>query len=162
DAPGGNLDYDDDEDGPYKPLSRPSAFAQGMPGASLPPKPEIGFGQQRGGFNQERRGGSRGGRGDIRGRNQPGGSRGGSRAPNYTFNYQAWTQAQSQQYQYGQDAARPQPSRPAPTSYPPTPTMPTWPAAGAQGAQAPSAGTFANPPFYAAAQYAQLHQQPGQ
>ncbi|KAK3352597.1 Gar1/Naf1 RNA binding region-domain-containing protein [Lasiosphaeria hispida] len=69
-----NLNYDEDEDGPYKPLSRPSTFAQGA--ATLPPKPETGFSQPRGGFGQ--RGAQRGGRGDFRGRGR-GGSRGGDR-----------------------------------------------------------------------------------
>ncbi|KAK0715267.1 Gar1/Naf1 RNA binding region-domain-containing protein [Lasiosphaeris hirsuta] len=71
-----NLNYDDDEDGPYKPLSRPSTFAQGA--STLPPRPETGFGQPRGGFVQ--RGAQRGGRGDFRGRGRGRGApRGGDR-----------------------------------------------------------------------------------
>ncbi|KAK0619966.1 Gar1/Naf1 RNA binding region-domain-containing protein [Immersiella caudata] len=62
---GGNLNYDD-EDGPYKPLSRPSTFAQGYSVPSLPPKPE--FSQPRGGFSHGNRDSRRGGRGDFRGR----------------------------------------------------------------------------------------------
>ncbi|KAK0643385.1 Gar1/Naf1 RNA binding region-domain-containing protein [Cercophora newfieldiana] len=73
---GGNLNYDD-EDGPYKPLSRPSTFAQGVSAPSLPPKPDVGFNQSRGGFGHGSHGG-RGGRGDFRGRNR-GNNRGGDR-----------------------------------------------------------------------------------
>lgn len=66
----GNLNYDE-EDGPYKPLSRPSTFGQGAP--ALPPKPESGFAPPRGGFHNGQRGSYRGGRGDFRGRGHRGG-----------------------------------------------------------------------------------------
>ncbi|KAJ9161752.1 NAF1-domain-containing protein [Coniochaeta hoffmannii] len=64
---GSGLNYDEDEDGPYKPLARPANFGQGLPPSlpQLPPKPEMGFGQSRGGYSH--RGSSRGGRGDFRG-----------------------------------------------------------------------------------------------
>ncbi|KAK4144597.1 Gar1/Naf1 RNA binding region-domain-containing protein [Dichotomopilus funicola] len=79
-ATGSVLNYDEDEDGPYKPLTRPAGFGQG--GASslpaLPPKPEAGFGSPpRGGRGQSHRGSHRGGRGEFRGgRNQRGGGGG--------------------------------------------------------------------------------------
>jgi H/ACA ribonucleoprotein complex non-core subunit NAF1 len=72
---GGNLNYDD-EDGPYKPLSRPSTFSQGVSVPSLPPKPE--FAQSRGGLSHGNRDSRRGGRGDFRGRGR-GFHRGGDR-----------------------------------------------------------------------------------
>jgi H/ACA ribonucleoprotein complex non-core subunit NAF1 len=64
---GTGLNYDEDEDGPYKPLARPANFGQGLPPSlpQLPPKPEMGFGTSRGGYGH--RGSSRGGRGDFRG-----------------------------------------------------------------------------------------------
>jgi H/ACA ribonucleoprotein complex non-core subunit NAF1 len=71
----GNLNYDDD-DGPYKPLSRPSTFALGASVPSLPPKPE--FAQPRGGFSHGNHDSRRGGRGDFRGRGR-GFHRGGDR-----------------------------------------------------------------------------------
>ncbi len=76
-APGGDLNYDDDEDGPYKPLARPPGYGQSLP--SLPPRPETGFSPPRGGRGQGHRGSHRGGRGDFRGRNRGGGHRGGDR-----------------------------------------------------------------------------------
>lgn len=63
----GSLNYDEDEDGPYKPLARPQGYGQGPP--SLPPKPETGFSQPRGGHGG--RGSFRGGR-DFRGRGRGG------------------------------------------------------------------------------------------
>jgi H/ACA ribonucleoprotein complex non-core subunit NAF1 len=81
-TPGGALNYDDDEDGPYKPLARPPGYGQGGPPSlpPLPPKPETGFSQPRGGRGHGQRGAHRGGRGDFRGRNQRGGGhRGGDR-----------------------------------------------------------------------------------
>jgi len=67
------LNYDEDEDGPYRPLTRPQLLPQGGP-SSLPPRPDTG----RGGYNH--RGSQRGGRGDARGgRGQRGARRGGGR-----------------------------------------------------------------------------------
>lgn len=80
-APAGSaLNYDEDEDGPYKPLPRPAGFGQGVPPSlpSLPPKPEGGFSQPAGGHGTgygHTGGGHRGGRGDFRGGR--GGNRGG-------------------------------------------------------------------------------------
>ncbi|KAJ4289430.1 hypothetical protein N0V88_006910 [Collariella sp. IMI 366227] len=72
------LNYDDDEDGPYKPLARPPGFGMGS-GASLPLRPEAGFSPPRGGRGRGPRGAHRGGRGDFRGRDYRGGHRGGDR-----------------------------------------------------------------------------------
>lgn len=74
---GSALNYDEDEDGPYKPLARPANFGQGLPPSlpQLPPKPEMGFGPSRGGHGH--RGSSRGGRGDFRGDFRGGRGRGG-------------------------------------------------------------------------------------
>ncbi|KAK3687414.1 Gar1/Naf1 RNA binding region-domain-containing protein [Podospora appendiculata] len=71
------LNYDEDDDGPYRPLARPRGFAQGMPASlpSLPPRPEIGFSLPRGAHGQGPRGSFRGARGEFRGRN-PRGNRG--------------------------------------------------------------------------------------
>ncbi|KAH6632272.1 Gar1/Naf1 RNA binding region-domain-containing protein [Chaetomium tenue] len=81
-AAGSGLNYDEDEDGPYKPLARPVGYGQGGPPSlpTLPPKPEGGFSPPRGGRGHGHRGTHRGGRGDFRGRNQRGGGhRGGDR-----------------------------------------------------------------------------------
>ncbi|KAK4240528.1 Gar1/Naf1 RNA binding region-domain-containing protein [Achaetomium macrosporum] len=80
-GPGASLNYDDDEDGPYRPLARPPGYGQGGPSSlpNLPPKPETGFSPPRGGRGHGHRGAHRGGRGDFRGRNNRGGHRGGDR-----------------------------------------------------------------------------------
>lgn len=63
-APDG-LSYDEEDDGPYKPLTRPPGFAQGLP-ESLPAPPPQAFNHGSGGYG--RGGPSRGGRrGDSRG-----------------------------------------------------------------------------------------------
>ncbi|KAH8911549.1 NAF1-domain-containing protein [Coniochaeta sp. PMI_546] len=74
---GSGLNYDEDEDGPYKPLARPANFGQGLPPSlpQLPPKPELAFSNQRGGHSH--RNSSRGGRGDFRGDFRGGRGRGG-------------------------------------------------------------------------------------
>ncbi|KAK3307366.1 Gar1/Naf1 RNA binding region-domain-containing protein [Chaetomium strumarium] len=80
-GPGASLNYDDDEDGPYRPLARPPGYGQGGPSSlpNLPPRPETGFSPPRGGRGHGHRGSHRGGRGDFRGRNNRGGHRGGDR-----------------------------------------------------------------------------------
>ncbi|AEO60920.1 hypothetical protein MYCTH_2310659 [Thermothelomyces thermophilus ATCC 42464] len=125
-ATSSSLNYDEDEDGPYKPLSRPPGYGQGGPPSlpSLPPKPEAGFSPPRGGRDQGHRGAHRGGRGDFRGRIQRGGShrggdrRHGSRGGGGGGGYQ----------QFGHDgAASPQtgfPSVPPPSQAPHVPPPP--------------------------------------
>lgn len=62
DPTSGGLNYDDDDDGPYKPLQRPASFVQGPPiQQSFIEEPEPGTAAHR--F-----GGARGGRGDFKGR----------------------------------------------------------------------------------------------
>ncbi|GAB1319423.1 hypothetical protein MFIFM68171_09633 [Madurella fahalii] len=80
-ALGAGLNYDEDDDGPYRPLARPPGFGQSGPSPlpTLPPKPESGFSAHRGGHSHGHRGSHRGGRGDFRGRNGRGGYRGGDR-----------------------------------------------------------------------------------
>jgi H/ACA ribonucleoprotein complex non-core subunit NAF1 len=80
-GPGASLNYDDDEDGPYRPLARPPGYGQGGPSSlpNLPPRPETGFSPPRGGRAHGHRGSHRGGRGDHRGRNNRGGHRGSDR-----------------------------------------------------------------------------------
>ncbi|KAL2164887.1 hypothetical protein VTH06DRAFT_183 [Thermothelomyces fergusii] len=118
-----SLNYDEDEDGPYRPLSRPPGYGQGgqpsLP--SLPPKPEARLSPPRGGRDHGNRGAHRGGRGDFRGRSQRGGShhggdrRHGSRGGGAGGGYQ----------QFGHDgAASPQTGFP---SVPPPPQAPHAP-----------------------------------
>lgn len=246
-ALGAGLNYDEDDDGPYKPLARPPGFGQSGPPplAALPPKPESGFSAHRGGHSHGQRGSHRGARGDFRGRNGRGGFRGGDRRPgqrggrsgsyqqfgrdgpsspqapmsnlpppppqnphlppppfgakpptptgqwpapppsyatppapyphspparpqvtsphqppsgNFTFNYQAWTQNQGQQYQYPQTAPHPQPPLPQQPSHPtgygqPFPP-PAWPVAGTTPPAPPAAGAY-NPAFYGGYQHGQ-------
>ncbi|KAL2141417.1 hypothetical protein VTI28DRAFT_2417 [Corynascus sepedonium] len=121
-AAASNLNYDEDEDGPYKPLSRPPGYGQG--GSSslppLPPKPEAGFSPSRSGRGHSHRGTHRGGRGDFRGRNQRGGShRGGDRR------HGSHGGGSGSYQQFGRDAAAsPQTGFP---SVPPPPQNPQLP-----------------------------------
>ncbi|KAM7219045.1 H/ACA ribonucleoprotein complex non-core subunit NAF1 [Rhypophila decipiens] len=84
----GELRYDEDEDGPYRPLARPEAFAQGVP-SFLPPRPDNGYVAApptgRGGSHRGRgpRGGHRGGRGGHGGRGGRGGHGGHGGSNNY-------------------------------------------------------------------------------
>ncbi|KXX76263.1 H/ACA ribonucleoprotein complex non-core subunit NAF1 [Madurella mycetomatis] len=250
-ALGAGLNYDEDDDGPYKPLARPPGFGQFGPPplAALPPKPESGFSAHRGGHSHGQRSSHRGARGDFRGRNGRGGFRGGDRRPgqrggrggsyqqfgrdgpaspqapmsslplppaqnphlppppfgakpptptgqwptpppsyatppvpyphspsarpqvtsphqppsgNFTFNYQAWTQNQGQQYQYPQTAQHPQsplPQQPShPTGYGQPFAPPAWPVAGATPPAPPAVGAY-NPAFYGGYQHGQQTQQ---
>lgn len=62
-ATSGSLNYDDEDDGPYRPLARPVNFGQGPPG--------FAHGSANGHDSFGRGGSYRGGRGDGRGRGRP-------------------------------------------------------------------------------------------
>ncbi|KAI1386098.1 NAF1-domain-containing protein [Hypoxylon trugodes] len=135
----GSLPYDDDEDdGPYRKLSRPSSFAQGQP---APSEPEYANGYQNGhaGNNSFRGGRGRGQRGFGRGRGGRGGrgdSRGGYSLPPRPPRGQDH-QSQPQQYNY-----------PAPPPPPANATYPQQPLqfyGGANGQQPPAQFPFAWP-----------------
>ncbi|TDZ17148.1 H/ACA ribonucleoprotein complex non-core subunit NAF1 [Colletotrichum orbiculare MAFF 240422] len=166
----GGLNYDDEDDGPYKPLTRPPGFGQ------MPPAQQT--------FSQEpepgRFGARRGGRGDFRGRGERGRGRGG-RGRGGHGNREGYSQPprgqaqQEQQHQgqwggsnvpappaYGQQSA---PAPAAPTFNFPFPGMPPaqqgqqgfpavpppppgWPAPNGQTGQNP--GAYINPAFFAA------------
>lgn len=67
-----SLRYDEDDDGPYKPLSRPANFGMGLPPAPPPPAAMSAYppaNGSRGGHQQGRRGDSRGRGGRGRGFN---------------------------------------------------------------------------------------------
>ncbi|KAL2129329.1 hypothetical protein VTI74DRAFT_7938 [Chaetomium olivicolor] len=122
-AANAGLNYDEDDDGPYKPLTRPPGFGQGAPPSfpSLPPKPEIGFSPPRGGRGHGHRGAHRGGRGDFRGRNQRGGNRGGDRRHNSRGGGGSFPQ-------YPSDGpASPQPFSTPPPALPQNPHLPPPP-----------------------------------
>ncbi|EGX96231.1 snoRNP assembly factor Naf1, putative [Cordyceps militaris CM01] len=138
------LNYDEDDDGPYKPLARPSSLASG-PGASQYDQPSSsrrggGAGGRRGGDSRGRgRGGSRGGRGGYARGGGGGSSRDGYSMP---------PQGLPQQTHYAQPPPPPQapqpafgmqfpgwPPAPAPGAVPPPP--PGWP--GSAAAAAPPA-----------------------
>ncbi|KAH6672735.1 putative snoRNP assembly factor Naf1 [Plectosphaerella plurivora] len=68
------LNYDDEDDGPYKPLQRPASFGQGPPiQQSYIEEPEPGTAAHRFGAHRGGRGGRGGGRGKDRGRGGRGG-----------------------------------------------------------------------------------------
>ncbi|KAH8173407.1 gar1/Naf1 RNA binding region domain-containing protein [Sarocladium implicatum] len=163
----GGLNYDDDDDGPYKPLTRPPGFGSG------PVSTETYDPQPRGGF--------RGRRGDARGRGGRGrggrGGRGGGNGPR--DGYSLPPQGQQQQFSpqppstQGQWGAQPGAAAPAaPTALPgfgfqmpgwppqgpagsapiPPPPPPGWPAQGQQQQAAPQgqANQAFNPALFAA------------
>ncbi|EQB54350.1 hypothetical protein CGLO_05834 [Colletotrichum gloeosporioides Cg-14] len=171
----GGLNYDDEDDGPYKPLTRPPGFGQ------VPPMQQT--------FSQEpepgRFGGRRGGRGDFRGRGDRGRGRGrGGRGgfgqregrDGYSMPQQRHQEQQSQGQWGGNNNNYQQPQQPqqqttpapaAPTfNFPfpgmppqqggqgfpavPPPPPPGWPAQGGQTGQNPAAGAYINPAFFAA------------
>ncbi|KAK7427467.1 hypothetical protein QQZ08_006073 [Neonectria magnoliae] len=174
--PDGALNYDDDEDGPYKPLARPPGYGSG-PVSNETYEPPAGRSFQRGGRRGDSRGrggrgrGGRGGRGDRGGFGQP---RDGYSLPPQG-NPQQHTPAP--QTQWGgnpvpaQGAAPampnfgfqlpgwpqpPVPSAGGPAAAPPPP--PGWPT---QGQQAAPGGAFVNPAFFAALM-SQMQAQNGQ
>ncbi|KAK4153009.1 Gar1/Naf1 RNA binding region-domain-containing protein [Chaetomidium leptoderma] len=160
--PGAGLNYDDDEDGPYRPLARPAGYGQGGPPSlpSLPPKPETGFSPPRGGRGRGNRGAHRGARGDFRGRNHRGGHRGGDRGGDRRHGSRG---GGSGSYpQFGRDgAASPQtgfPNIPAPP--PQNPHLPPPPF----GAKTPTpAGQWPAPPApFAPPPMPYQHSQPAQ
>jgi H/ACA ribonucleoprotein complex non-core subunit NAF1 len=115
----GSLNYDDD-DGPYKPLARPSSLASG-PGAaesSYEPQPRSGF------HGRGKRGDSRG-RGGNRGRGRGGSSRGG-----YDTGYSLPPQGQQQQ-SYAAPPPPPQASSMPQGSF--GMQFPGWPQPGSNG-----------------------------
>jgi H/ACA ribonucleoprotein complex non-core subunit NAF1 len=122
-AAGSGLNYDEDEDGPYKPLTRPAGYGQGGPPSlpPLPPKPEGGFSPPRGGRGHGHRGAHRGGRGDFRGRNQRGGGhRGGDRR------HSSRGSGSGSYQQFGRDGAS-SPQTAFPNAPPPAPQNPHLP-----------------------------------
>ncbi|KAJ4153764.1 hypothetical protein LMH87_010238 [Akanthomyces muscarius] len=142
------LNYDDDDDGPYKPLARPSSLASG-PGSSQYDRPassssrQGGGGRRGGDFRGRGRGGGRGGRGGYaRG---GGGSSGNSSSRD---GYALPPQGAHQQNHYAQPPAPPSmpqgafgmqfpgwPPAPAPGAVPPPP--PGWPVAAPAAATVP-------------------------
>ncbi|KAJ4327810.1 hypothetical protein N0V84_001772 [Fusarium piperis] len=177
--PDGGLNYDDDDDGPYKPLARPPGYGSGPPTTeTYEPPPGRNF--QRG-----RRGDSRGRGG--RGRGSGRGGRGGFNQPRDGYSLPPQGGQQHQQpapaAQWGnnqppsqgapapavpnfgfQFPGWPQPAAPANTgtagapAAPPPP--PGWP--NAQGQQGANGGAFVNPAFFAALMSTMQAQQNGQ
>ncbi|TPX14023.1 uncharacterized protein E0L32_000417 [Thyridium curvatum] len=135
----GGLNYDEEDDGPYKPLTRPANFGQGPPTTA---SQETGYGHH-GGSSRGRRGDFRGGRGN-RGRGGFGG-RGGGRGGR-TDGYSLPQQGRPQN---SQQSAPPQSNAPAPAPQWPFPVPPPPPTGSYQGQSPPAppaAGQF-NFPF---------------
>lgn len=173
--PDGGLNYDDDEDGPYKPLARPPGYGDG-PTSSEPVEPPPGRSFSRGGRRGDFRG--RGGRGRGSGR----GGRGGYNQPRdgYSLPPQGQQQAPAPtpHSPWGANPTPPQTAAPAMPNFgfqlpgwpqPPAqasgasavpPPPPGWPAQGQQG-QPPNGGAFVNPAFFAALM-SQMQAQNGQ
>ncbi|KAI2606925.1 NAF1-domain-containing protein [Hypoxylon fragiforme] len=172
------LKYDDDEDGPYRKLARPSNFAQAPPASSA----ESGYTNGHASNNSTFRGGrSRGPRGNSYGRGgrgNRGDSRGGHSLPPRPPRGQEY-QPQPQQ-QYGFPPAPPPPSMLQfygalnGTQQPNTPLPFAWPQNAPQGfvppppppppqftGQQANSGPYYNPEFLAALQR-QMQSQPGQ
>jgi H/ACA ribonucleoprotein complex non-core subunit NAF1 len=175
--PDGGLNYDDDEDGPYKPLARPPGYGSG-PSTTETYEPPSGRNfNQRGGRRGDSRG--RGGRGRGSGR----GGRGGFNQPRDGYSLPPQGSHQPVQ-QTAPPAAWPgaqppaQGAAPAMPNFgfqlpgwpqPPTqgnaaaapPPPPGWP--NAQGQQGANGGAFVNPAFFAALMSTmQAQQQSGQ
>ncbi|KAI1070112.1 hypothetical protein LB507_008153 [Fusarium sp. FIESC RH6] len=160
--PDAGLNYDDDEDGPYKPLARPPGYGSG-PSTTETYEPPSGRSFQRGGRRGDSRG--RGGRGRGAGRGERGGfnqprdgyslPQGGQQPAQQAAPPTAWPGAQPPAQ--GAAPAMPNfgfqlpgwPQAPAPGNagaVPPPP--PGWPAA--QGQQGANNGGYVNPAFFAA------------
>ncbi|KAH6958389.1 hypothetical protein HG530_009983 [Fusarium avenaceum] len=176
--PDGGLNYDDDEDGPYKPLARPPGYGTG-PSTTETYEPSSGRNfQQRGGRRGDSRG--RGGRGRGSGR----GGRGGFNQPRdgYSMPPQGAPQPAQQAAPPTQWAGAQPPAQGAPPAMPnfgfQFPAWPQQPAQGnvaaaavpppppgwpnAQGQQAANGGSFVNPAFFAALMSSMQSQQGGQ
>ncbi|KAF5700633.1 nuclear assembly factor NAF1 [Fusarium globosum] len=175
--PDGGLNYDDDDDGPYKPLARPPGYGSGPSTTETYEPPSSRNFHQRGGRRGDSRG--RGGRGRGSGR----GGRGGFNQPR--DGYSLPPQASPQQ---AQQAAPPAPwaaaQPPAQGTAPAMPNfgfqIPGWPQPPAQGnaaaapppppgwpaaqgqQQAANGGSFVNPAFFAALMSSMQAQQNGQ
>ncbi|KAJ6789369.1 hypothetical protein PWT90_00922 [Aphanocladium album] len=125
-----NYDDDDDEDGPYKPLARPSSLASG-PGSSQYDQPSS----SRSGFQQ---GGRRGG--DFRGRGRGGGGRGGrggyarGGGGGSSSSREGYSMPPQHQHQQQNQYAPPPPSMPQGSF---GMQFPGWPSAAAPGAVPP-------------------------
>lgn len=152
--PDGGLSYDDDEDGPYKPLARPPGYGSGPSAESFEPAAGRSF---RGGRRGDSRG--RGGRGRGAGR----GGRGGFNQPRDGYSLPPQQQQEQSapppQWNAPQQAGQPAMPNfgfqfpgwqaPAPSNGPAAPPPPPgWP--GAQGQQGAPGGSFVNPAFFAA------------
>ncbi|KAH6895737.1 Gar1/Naf1 RNA binding region-domain-containing protein [Thelonectria olida] len=170
--PDGGLNYDDDEDGPYKPLARPPGFGSAPVPETYEPSPGRSLQRGRRGDSRGRGGRGRGGRGGRGGFGQPrdgyslppqgppqqaptpqaqwGGNappaQGAAPAvPNFGFQFPGW----------------PQPPNPSGGSAAAPPPPPGWPAQGQQGQQGATGGAFVNPAFFAALM-SQMQQQNNQ
>ncbi|KAM5347980.1 hypothetical protein ACJ41O_007804 [Fusarium nematophilum] len=163
--PDGGLNYDEEDDGPYKPLARPPGYGSGPPTTeTYEPPPGRNF--QRG-----RRGGDFRGRGG-RGRGSGRGGRGGFNQPRDGYSLPP-QEAQPQQQQNAPPAQWSNNQAPAPAvpnfgfqfpGWPQQPAAPPpppgWP--GAQGQQGANGGAFVNPAFFAALMSTMQAQQNGQ
>ncbi|KAH7134394.1 Gar1/Naf1 RNA binding region-domain-containing protein [Dactylonectria macrodidyma] len=173
--PDGGLNYDDDEDGPYKPLARPPGYGAGpVSNESYEPAGGRSFQRGRRGDARGRGGRGRGGRGGRGGFGQardgysmpPQGAQqqqqtpqapqwGGHQAPaqggaapampNFGFQFPGWPAPNTN-------------AAPGPSAAAAPPPPPGWPA---QGQQANPGGAFVNPAFFAALM-SQMQAQNGQ
>ncbi|EHA51074.1 hypothetical protein MGG_10116 [Pyricularia oryzae 70-15] len=131
------LNYDDDDDGPYKPLSRPANFGMGAPSSS-----EGATGNDRGGERDNFR--DRG-RGRGRGRGGFRGGRGGN-GGGYSNGYSKQQQDRYPNYDQQQQQA-PQSQPAAPYQWMPPPPPMTFNAGSQHAQQGGAAMPFAFPPF---------------
>lgn len=171
------LNYDDEDDGPYKPLARPPGYGSGPSTAETYEPPSGRNFNQRGGRRGDSRG--RGGRGRGNGR----GGRGGFNQPREGYSLPPQGAHQPVQ-QTAPPAAWPGAQPPAQGAAPAMPNfgfqMPGWPQVppqgnagavpppppgwpNAQGQQGANGGAFVNPAFFAALMSTmQAQQQNGQ